>query len=388
MYLTRGNYAQAEAMADAVINNPRFSLVNTWTDIFDFEQQDNAEVVWPVVYSSDPTTATANITDLGGEPYTTVGLIQRSGGHTAHLMFAVRYENTGWGMTRNLPYHRGFQRWSPTKFFIDLFDETLDQRFFGSFRDHWNCNAPTAAPAWPETLYLDDGSTVPVDPAKVGQPMFAEGDTAIRMFKNPIDPSMRARTSPTDVRGFHRDLGYLMYDINDMYNPDETVNFLSNQRQFYFPIILKYSAPDRLEVSQMNSGRHAFVIRISDMYLVSAEAALMQSNNGKAYQRLVDLANARAINGNGTELLSAYGVNGAGDVDIDFILDERARDLATEDFRFFDLKRTGKLEERIRAHNPEASVNFKPFHALRPIPQIQLDAVVNKSEFYQNEGYN
>lgn len=36
------------------------------------------------------------------------------------------------------------------------------------------------------------------------------------------------------------------------------------------------------------------------------------------------------------------------DLDIDFILDERARELAGEQQRFFDLKRTGKLIERVK----------------------------------------
>jgi hypothetical protein len=295
-------------------------------------------------------------------------------------------------LTRALPYHRGFQRWSPTKFFIDLFNETFDQRFYSSFKNAWYCNNPASATVWPETLYIDDGTTVDVDPDLVGQPMFGEGDTALRFFKKPVDPSNRARTLDQNSGrysrwGFHSERGYVIFDINDMYNEDETVNFLVNDRQFYFPIIGKYSAPDRLEVSQMYSGRYAFVIRISDMYLVSAEAALMQSNNTKAYNRLEALANARAINGNGAELLSAYGVNGAGDVNIDFILDERARDLATEDYRFFDLKRTGKLEERIQNCNPEAAANYRPYHALRPIPKMQLDAFANKSDSYQNPGY-
>ena len=219
--------------------------------------------------------------------------------------------------------------------------------------------------------------------------MFGIGDTAIKMLKHPVDPSMRAGRTLDDNRKFHKDLGYLIYDINDMYNPDETVNVLGNNRQFYFPIILKYSAPDRLSVTDEWSGRHAFAIRISDMYLVSAEAALMQSNTSKAYQRLETLANARAIDGDGAALLTVYGVDNAGDADlnIDFILDERARDLGTEDCRFFDLKRTGKLQERIEAHNPESAENFRPHNALRPIPQIQLDAITNKSEFTQNPGY-
>jgi hypothetical protein len=77
----------------------------------------------------------------------------------------------------------------------------------------------------------------------------------------------------------------------------------------------------------------------------------------------------------------------AADVTIDFILDERARELAGEQLRFFDLKRTNKLVERITALNPDGAPNVKPYHVVRPIPQSQLDAVTNKDEFKQHSGY-
>ncbi|HET8655563.1 MAG TPA: RagB/SusD family nutrient uptake outer membrane protein, partial [Longimicrobiaceae bacterium] len=75
-------------------------------------------------------------------------------------------------------------------------------------------------------------------------------------------------------------------------------------------------------------------------------------------------------------------------INIDFLLDERAREFAGEQIRWFDLKRTGKLVERVKAHNPDAAPFIQPFDALRPIPQRELDAVSNKDEFTQNPGYN
>jgi hypothetical protein len=74
-------------------------------------------------------------------------------------------------------------------------------------------------------------------------------------------------------------------------------------------------------------------------------------------------------------------------VTLDFILDERARELAGEQLRWFDLKRTNKLVERIKALNPDGAQFIQSFHVLRPIPQSQIDAVANKGEFTQNPGY-
>lgn len=48
-------------------------------------------------------------------------------------------------------------------------------------------------------------------------------------------------------------------------------------------------------------------------------------------------------------------------VNIDLILDERARELGGEQLRRFDLKRTNKLTDRITRLNPDAAQFAKPF---------------------------
>jgi hypothetical protein len=77
----------------------------------------------------------------------------------------------------------------------------------------------------------------------------------------------------------------------------------------------------------------------------------------------------------------------ANDINLDFILDERARELAGEHQRWFDLKRTGKLVDRIHRYNLDIT-QVQPFHMLRPVPQVELDALTNGQQFGQNEGYN
>ena len=63
-----------------------------------------------------------------------------------------------------------------------------------------------------------------------------------------------------------------MIDINDMYLPDGSPNDDIINRQFYFPITRKYEDPTRLELATAFSKRDAYVFRISEMYLIVAEA--------------------------------------------------------------------------------------------------------------------
>ena len=78
----------------------------------------------------------------------------------------------------------------------------------------------------------------------------------------------------------------------------------------------------------------------------------------------------------------------AANLNTEFIIEERERELIAEQMRWFDLKRWGILVERVQKYNPQGAPNIKPFHALRPIPQVQIDRVTgNASSFAQNPGY-
>jgi hypothetical protein len=64
---------------------------------------------------------------------------------------------------------------------------------------------------------------------------------------------------------------------------------------------------------------------------------------------------------------------------------ERAFELDAEMCRWFDLARTGKLVDYVKANNPQGAANIKPYHVNRPVPQQQIDRTVGGYE--QNCGY-
>ena len=139
------------------------------------------------------------------------------------------------------------------------------------------------------------------------------------------------------------------------------------------------------------STRPVVIYRFSDVYLIAAEAAFKAGDLINA-ANMINVVRQRAAfrktnsPAQNTTAAAAMTITPA-DVTIDFILDERSREFYGEWQRWIDLVRTKSLITRVTAWNPEAAPYIKPFHALRPIPQSQIDRVVAGPKFPQNPGY-
>jgi hypothetical protein len=116
-------------------------------------------------------------------------------------------------------------------------------------------------------------------------------------------------------------------------------------------------------------------IRLAETYLLLAEAQLKQGNVGGAATN-INIVRARA----GASAITP------GQVTLDFILDERSRELVTEEQRRYTLMRTGTWLARTKQYNPLAAVNVQPRDSLLPIPQAVIDANLTKV-MPQNPGY-
>ena len=81
-------------------------------------------------------------------------------------------------------------------------------------------------------------------------------------------------------------------------------------------------------------------VRLANTYLLKAEAQFKMGNSPGAAETI----NVIRRRSNASDV-------SAGDINIDFILDERSRELFDEEYRRYTLLRTGKWLERTRAHN-------------------------------------
>ncbi len=119
-----------------------------------------------------------------------------------------------------------------------------------------------------------------------------------------------------------------------------------------------------------------YKMRLSETYLLRAEAYM---NKGDL-QKAADDINVVRNRAHATPVAPA-------DVTMDYILDERARELFLEEERRITLNRVGKLYERTVKYNPQIGPTMKQENVLFPIP---LDAIQLNSGAVipQNPGYN
>lgn len=345
MLLTRGQNAEAAALAKKVISDYNFKLYSDYKVLWDINNSEgstNSEVIFYVNYSADNL---LNPADLEFDGNSTANAFRSEGGNQLHLMFTPRYDFHA-GMILDIPNSIGFQRYACTRRYLELFNSDIDQRYDGTFKEVWKANGGKAG------VYTN----------------MIQGDTAVYWSHKALSSSFKASKA----------LKYEVKDINDLYNPDQSLVDFRN----FIEMHKHNSTTDRTAIFEFRSKRDAFVQRIAEMYLIAAEGEMKAGNVAEAVKYMNLLRTNRAKAGRAADMQVT-----ASQMNIDFVLEERARELGGELLRWFDLKRTGKLVEYVKAYNPNAKSNIKDFQVLRPIPQSHLDVITNKSEFQQNPGW-
>lgn len=269
-------------------------------------------------------------------------------GNRLHLYWGMVYDRDWPWIIRDIPNGRPFRRIRPSFCLLALWDRDVDIRYEASFKTVWFVN----------------NEALPLHPM---------GDTAI--YLPGVDVS---NAEIADTR-------YTLIPPRN-YTPE------------YYPTFKKHLVANRPNVTIEQTDRDFILARLADTRLLLAEALIRAGRPAEALEH-VNAVRERAAKP-GQQAAMRVTVN---QMTLDFILDERARELAGEgsEPRWLTLKRFDKLIDRVtqplpftdpydgNAHaapcNPDAAANIRDHHLLRPIPSTQIDR--STTPFAQNPGY-
>ena len=347
-YTESDDVARAEALFTSVIENYGFELADSYLELFGLNEkgsavnlaaaEDNAELIYTVQNSKQQ--VDEGLDDLG---------------HQGHLFFLMEYDREP-GMTRDIENGRPWVRFKPTNFLLDLYNREIDRRYDETYKHVWYSNNESTIPSWSQEEaaagYLPAG-------ANVGDPKYTVGDTAIYI----PGPGKQEK-----------------WDAERQAKASYWVITRSEYTDRYFPTLNKWIDNTRPNRQHMQGQRDFYLMRLGEAYLLRAEARFQQGDIAGAAEDINVVRRRAAWPGKET----AMEITPA-DVTLNFILDERARELVGEGQRWFDLTRTGTLVERVRLHNPDAAPNIQDYHKLRPIPLDQIDRT--QGNYPQNPGY-
>lgn len=401
VYLTRGSAVKdqrgqqatdmqnALTYAKAVIESGNFSLEEDYASTFDMQLQKNSrETIFGIEFTQD--------------------VLFNGDGNKMHLYWVPTYENIP-GLQRDLLQGRAWKRVRPTPYFqTQLFDHLNDSRIYKMFKWVFWANRESSIPVWNDKYYyIDQDGRATSDllyepPAElVGKKKFAVGDTAAYFI--PKDYGAKDHMNKVIDVGKDRQMQL------DIARSPYTLIPVDNNTNHFFPCLLKWIDTERPDMNYEQGSRNFIRMRLAETYLIAAEAAGRMGDMDTAAEYINAVRRRAAYKsgevkpgqwmtiegGNQSELYDSTEeamLVSADDISssfVNFMLDERCREMFGEMNRWEDLARTETLVERVKQYNPDAAGNIKEYHKLRPIPQRHIDRLSPKPsvEEAQNEGY-
>ena len=279
----------------------------------------------------------------------------------------------------------------PTQYFMSLWQD-WDQRYDCLFQEEFRVQK--------KYTWESDEATSYRAPANILDQSVKKGHVALIFTHKEVTEAEKVAAA---------DSGCLLLGMNDLYDyskttsmgyhPMKDVNDTTKTSVYVatsFPRFMKYRIWDGdangtilLAAANGNVGyADVPVMRFAEMPLIAAEAQIGMGDKSAAASIINQyIRNARVVKPGHS--LSEAQVS-ADQMTVEWILEERARELCGEWLRWFDLKRTGKLVEYVRGHNPSMVGDdcVDEHNFLWPIPNDYLDKLTNGVEFGQNPGYN
>lgn len=366
---------------EAIQNPGSFSLQATYRDVNDANNDYNSEILFcadhtPSSYIYDESTQNSWGTNVSNNMKSnrssfamTMDFELQVNNNKFIYRQAVQDVGRPWRLL--CPPHEVF-----TKTF-SLADREIDSRFAGTFTTVFRANYQG------RSNY--DGQVL----SGMNNIAIQDGDTVF--YFPPTDMDMDELLQQEDGKfGYYSDRAYGVW----------TPSMISRHN---FPSLWKFgpkrdnAIPDG-PLKNDASTRPFPIAKLSETYLIAAEAAVKGAQVQAEYnaRELINVLRRRAGQPNhGNEMVASTPQV----IDIDYILMERSRELFGEALRWYDLVRTGKLEEYAASYTVCEAYTFnevtitreiKQTNLLRPIPASQFDNMDNTDEEknnYQNPGY-
>ena len=403
------DFAAARAIADTLIQNiggGSYALLPNYVDIFCAPMGARG----PASYCNVPTNETNAELIWSVQFTTTAGQFTTDRGNALFVQMLSFYDDRQ-GMTRDCNNGRGFRRARPTLYARNLWQRwtdstyatTLDTRYDGTFQSVWHANAANTGACFMSqgaarmngyrgttcgsgglpTFGVATSDTATVPNCTNGA-AFVVGDTAIFQPGHMVGQAVRQAVK------------YAIYEPC-LAEPCPNQTTVGQYDIFRYPTMKKWQDEARPDFNNLDGGRDVLLMRLGETYLLAAEAALGAGDQPGARAYVVTLRQ-RAANCGGcaaeaaNRALIVDATHMPATIDLEYILDERGRELYGELTRWLDLARTG-LWHRIVDDNWQASPLHGGFfnvakHQLRPIPQAQIDLTAGGTRaFPQNPGY-
>lgn len=306
--------------------------------------------------------------------------------------------------------------WTRNAPIIDVFtklftDEDIDSRFDGTFtyiyRANWQ-KADASGTSYKQSVTGANGLPIKPGPwgayaADIEGNNYGLGDAVLTFLKEDVGGVDYSQNGAA-VGG-----GVLPGRADFVIEPSKMT------RQLY-PVLWKIG-PFRTDNGTgfgagVNSGstRPMVIAKFSELYFIAAEAAVKGATGAKSASDLIKVIRERAgkwrwDNNNGVKKVEDHSAEMVdkmpATITIDYILDERSRELFGESMRWYDLTRTQTWDVRAKTYEM-GGISFTEHdkqtftrtmtkgHYLRPIPQGQLDALemtAEEKKAYQNPEY-
>lgn len=163
------------------------------------------------------------------------------------------------------------------------------------------------------------------------------------------------------------------YKLNDTIYMDKTgTEKITNPN---WPSTKKWDYASPVDASVDRQYNDEVFLRTAETYLLLAEANIRLN----LPQEAADAINVLRVRAHATPVTAA-------NVTLDYILDERSRELFSEEDRKYVLLRTSRWIQRTKLYNKVGGLTVTPRDSLLPIPQDVIDANLTKP-MKQNPGY-